>query len=252
MTYHTLSIQTITRETPDTVSILFKIPKDLVGSYQFMSGQYVMVKATIDGQEVSRAYSISSYPHSKKLQITVKANDKGAFSVWVNEKLKVGDTLQVSEPQGSYFVLNTHKEQQNQYMGFATGSGITPIFSMLQEVLTQEPKSTFSLVYGNKNPESTIFKNQIDKWQQQFPNRLFVQYVYSKNFSEFDLNGHIDAQVVKHVLEESLEHTAWNKFYICGQEDFKENVAEALFEHGFTEDQVLYEMWSRPKRKPKV
>ena len=153
--FHSLSIKEIKKETADAVSILFDIPNDLKEAFKFVAGQYINIKKSIAGVELRRAYSICSAPNSGELRIAVKAVDNGTFSVFATTILKEGDILEVSKPLGK-FVLETAATQTKNYLGIAAGSGITPIMAMIKAVLTEEPNSTFTLIYGNKT-EVTLF-----------------------------------------------------------------------------------------------
>ena len=174
-----LIIKEVKRETAAAISILFNVPEELKPNYTFVAGQYVNIKLTLDGQEIRRAYSICSSPESGELRISVKAVQNGVFSQFANSKLKAGDVLEVGTPEGK-FTFTPDADRQKNYAAFVSGSGITPVLSILQSVLKSEPKSTFVLVYGNKTPEDTIFHQQLHDLHLQYVNRLFVHYVYSQ------------------------------------------------------------------------
>jgi ring-1,2-phenylacetyl-CoA epoxidase subunit PaaE len=144
-----LIIKEIKRETKDAVSIVFNIPTELQPNYEFVAGQYLNIRLTLDGEEIRRAYSICSSPESGELRIAVKAVKNGKFSQFANTKLKVGDILEVAEPEGK-FTFEPQADRQKNYAAFVAGSGITPAMSILKSVLKSEKRSSFVLVYGNK------------------------------------------------------------------------------------------------------
>lgn len=197
-TFYKLSIKDITRETSSSISVAFNIPQEYQDFYTFVSGQYVNLKVTLDGQEIRRAYSICSSPNSNELRIAIKAVENGFFSKFANEKLAVGNVIEVGTPEGK-FTFEPNADRQRNYVGFSAGSGITPVMSILQSVLENEPKSTFVLVYGNKSPEETIFHNQLHDLQNQYVGRFFVHHVYSQS-NKSEWFGRIDKAVINNVL----------------------------------------------------
>ena len=249
--FYSLQVKYIHRETLDTVSIGFEVPNELKEKFQFSAGQYVFINKEIDGETYKRAYSISASPFSKHIQITIKQMPKGVFAIYANTVLKVGDTLEVSLPQGS-FILPVKEENAKNYLGFATGSGVTPIYAMILAVLEKEPNSKFGLFYGNSSPKNTIFKSEIDLLVEKFPSRFFVQYVFSQDEQDNALSGRISKSMVDFVMQQKFYGIKWEQFYICGQEEMKELVSETLFTNGVAENTVFFELFSRPKKSANV
>jgi ring-1,2-phenylacetyl-CoA epoxidase subunit PaaE len=249
--YHLLQIKTIHRETPDTVSVGFEIPENLQENYQFFAGQYVFINKEIDGEIYKRAYSITAKPLSKAIQITIKQTPKGEFSRYANTQLKVGDKLEVSFPKGN-FILPTKQDNTKNYLGFATGSGIAPIYAMILAVLENEPNSKFGLFYGNPNPENTIFKSNLDLLLEKYPTRFFVQYVYSQDVQDGAITGRIGKLMVDFVIQQKFHGIKWEQFYICGQEEMKEQVSNTLLANGVAENAIYFELFSKPKKSVNV
>jgi ring-1,2-phenylacetyl-CoA epoxidase subunit PaaE len=158
--FHRLSVNDLRRETPDAVSMTFAIPQELAGDYSFTPGQYLTLRTTMDGEEVRRSYSICSGPDDGELRIAVKKVDGGAFSSWATEELKRGDELDVMTPTGR-FGLTPAPEGARTYVGFAAGSGITPILSIIKGVLAREPNSRFFLFYGNRATANMLFREAL-------------------------------------------------------------------------------------------
>ena len=148
--FHRLAVNDLRREAPDAVSLTFAIPKELADDYSFAPGQYLTLRTTMDGEEVRRSYSICSGPDDGELRIAVKKVDGGAFSSWAADELKAGDELDVMTPTGRFGVAHAPDEARV-YVGFAAGSGITPILSIVKGVLAREPNSRFFLFYGNRS-----------------------------------------------------------------------------------------------------
>src|SRR6476646_5245201 len=157
--FHRLSVIDLRRESSDAVSLTFAIPKELADDYSFNPGQYLTLRTIMDGEEVRRSYSICSGPDDGELRIAVKKVDGGAFSNWAAEELKTGDEVDVMTPTGRFGVAPA-PEQAQLYVGFAAGSGITPILSIIKGVLAREPNSRFFLFYGNRTAEGMLFREE--------------------------------------------------------------------------------------------
>lgn len=241
-TFYKLSIKDITRETSSSISVAFNIPQEYQDFYTFVSGQYVNLKVTLDGQEIRRAYSICSSPNSNELRIAIKAVENGFFSKFANEKLAVGNVIEVGTPEGK-FTFEPNADRQRNYVGFSAGSGITPVMSILQSVLENEPKSTFVLVYGNKSPEETIFHNQLHDLQNQYVGRFFVHHVYSQS-NKSEWFGRIDKAVINNVLFHKHSEKNFDKFYLCGPEEMINLVSNVLKEHNVKESDIKFELFS--------
>lgn len=246
-TFHKLFIKSISKETPQAVSIQFEIPSHLQNDFAFIAGQYLMIQWYNGEKTVYRAYSIAASPYANEIQITVKSVSEGDFSHFANTSLQVGNFLEVSLPQGN-FTLQTVMGQSKNYLALATGSGITPIYAMIQAVLESEPQSRFGLIYGNTHPDYTIFKSQLDALQIKYPEQFTVQYVYSRYTDEQIRQGRIDSDLIGLALQHKFGLYEWNTFYICGQETFKEESVEALISRGYHREQIHCEWFSKPKK----
>ena len=238
-----LVIKEIQRETAAAVSILFNVPEEFKPHYRFVAGQYVNLRLTLDGQEIRRAYSICSSPESGELRIAVKAIKDGNFSQFANTKLKVGDIIEVGKPEGK-FTFEPHIEKLKNYAAFVSGSGITPVISIVKSVLNSEPQSSFVLVYGNKSPEETIFYQELHDLQLKYTGRLFVQYVYSQAKADGALSGRIDKSTVNFILNNKHKELEFDKFYLCGPEEMINTVSHVLKEHNIKESAIKFELFS--------
>ncbi len=246
-----LIIKEIKRETKDAVSIVFNIPSELQPNYEFVAGQYLNIRLTLDGEEIRRAYSICSSPESGELRIAVKAVKNGKFSQFANTKLKAGDILEVGKPEGK-FTFEPQADRQKNYAAFVAGSGITPAISILKSVLKSEPRSSFVLVYGNKSPEETIFHQELHDLQSQYTGRLFVHYVFSQAKVDGELFGRIDKSVVNFVLNTKHKELAFDKFYLCGPEEMINTVSAVLKEHNVAEKNIKFELFSSSSSENKI
>uniref|UniRef100_UPI00404B151B 2Fe-2S iron-sulfur cluster-binding protein n=1 Tax=Flavobacterium sp. TaxID=239 RepID=UPI00404B151B len=242
-TFYKLSIQEIKRETPSAVSIVFQVPSELRSFYQFEAGQYVTLKLKLDGQEIRRAYSICSSPASGELRIAIKAVKNGFFSKFANEELKVGHVIEVGIPEGK-FTLEPHPEKQRNLIAFAAGSGITPILSIVNTVLKEEPKSSFVLVYGNKTPEETMFYNQLNELQKTHLGRFFVHYVFSQTKVDGEQFGRIEKPIVNFFLKNKHKEISFSKYFICGPETMINAVTDTLKEQNVVEKDIKFELFT--------
>ena len=242
--FHTLSIQTITRETPSAVSITFDVPTNLQDNFRFQAGQYITIKATVNGQEVRRAYSICSTPQSGILKVAVKEVEDGTFSKMANRELTEGDVLEVHPPEGKFMVSDTAFAKANTYAAFAAGSGITPVISIVKTVLDSSPESTFVLVYGNKTPLETIFKNELLQLKETYKGRFSMELIYSQSREDGAHFGRIMKSTVNFVVKNKYAAHDFDTFYLCGPEPMIKEVSAVLKENGTPDEAIHFELFT--------
>lgn len=240
--FHILTIKEIVKETSSAVSILFDIPEDLKKTYIFTAGQYVTVRTTVNGEELRRAYSICSSEKSGDVKIAVKAIENGLFSNYAYNSLTAGDTLEVAPPEGN-FLLDTDKNQLKNYLAFVAGSGITPVLSMIKTVLENEPKSTFTLIYGNKTSDSTIFKAELDALAKKFIARFNIKYAFTQEEKLGAISGRIDKKATHYTVREKFNHLNFDNVFLCGPEEMIETVSKTLREDGFHKENINFELF---------
>jgi ring-1,2-phenylacetyl-CoA epoxidase subunit PaaE len=190
--FHSLRVKKIQKETEDCVSISFEVPEELKDIFQFKQGQNLTIKKARNGEELRRNYSICTSPYDNELKVAVKKVEGGAFSTYANDELKEGDFLDVMPPTGEFYT-ELNPNQQKTYVAFAAGSGITPVLSIIKTTLLTEPKSNFSLVYGNRTKASIIFKEELEALKDKFIDRFRIYHILSREKTETPLNeGKID------------------------------------------------------------
>src|SRR5436190_21684277 len=190
--FHRLAVDDLRRESADAVSLTFAIPKELADDYRFAPGQYLTLRTTIDGEEVRRSYSICSGPDDGELRIAVKKVDGGAFSSWAADDLRAGDELDVLTPTGRFGIAHA-PDTARVYVGFAAGSGITPILSIVKGVLAREPNSRFFLFYGNRSTSSMMFLEILEELKDRFMQRFSLFHVISAEDQDIPiLHGRLD------------------------------------------------------------
>ncbi|MEL6810831.1 MAG: ferredoxin--NADP reductase [Bacteroidota bacterium] len=241
--FHSLTISEVKKETPNSVSITLHIPESLSRSFAFKAGQYITFKHFVDGSEIRRAYSICSSPNSGKLKVGIKKVEGGTFSVYASEQLKEGDLLEVMPPEG-HFVFQPNEANENTYGAFAAGSGITPVLSIITDVLEREPKSSFVLVYGNQTLEEAMFTAELEALKSSYGDRLKVEYIFSRSKEENALRGRIDRSVVNYLLKNKYGAVNFSTYYLCGPEAMIQEVTETLHSRGVAGENILYELFT--------
>ncbi|MGF1684917.1 1,2-phenylacetyl-CoA epoxidase subunit PaaE [Photobacterium minamisatsumaniensis] len=233
--FYPLTIEHIERETDDAVVMTFSVPALLKTTFNFQPGQYLTLRTTVGGEALRRCYSICSAANESELKVGIKAIPNGRFSQYANQELKVGDKIDVMPPQG-HFGFEPKESTNKQYLGIAVGSGITPIISMLKSVLAQEPNSQFTLLYGNKNLKSTMFKNQLSEFKNRYPDRLHLVYLFSRESNEAELlNGRLDPEKLRDLGQSLFDWSQFDACYMCGPEEMLEASYIVLSEGGMDE-----------------
>lgn len=244
--FHQLKVCDIRRETPDCVSVAFEVPASLAGTFRFTQGQYITLRTHLNGEEVRRSYSICSSPLDNELRVAVKHTEHGLFSTYANTQLKKGDTLDVMPPIGKFFV-ELNPALRRQYIGFAAGSGITPLLSIIKTTLRTEPFSSFTLVYGNRNRHSIIFKEELEALKNLYMHRFRVIYILSREKTDAAINfGRIDAEKCCALCEKTLDTAATDAFFLCGPEAMIFSVKEQLEQLGVDTKKIHFELFTTP------
>lgn len=214
--FHQLTIADVRAETDDAVSIAFHVPDGLADAYKFDAGQHLTLRAEIDGEDVRRCYSICSGAQDGELRVAVKKVPDGAFSSFAHGSLHVGSSLQVMTPTGK-FRVSAGSSVGKTYAAFASGSGITPVISIVSTILVAEPESRVFLFYGNRNTASVIFRDQIDDLKNQHMGRLSVFHILSGEEQESALlNGRIDASKVADLMSAACPPEAVDGYFCAG------------------------------------
>ncbi len=239
--FHRLAVNDLRSETPDAVSLTFAIPKDLADDYSFTPGQYLTLRTMMDGEEIRRSYSICSGPDDGELRIAVKKVDGGAFSSWAAEELKRGDELDVMTPTGRFGVAPA-PEQARVHVGFAAGSGITPILSIVKGVLAREPNSRFFLFYGNRTTGGMLFREALEELKDRFMQRLSVFHVISGEEQDIPiLHGRLDGEKVRVLLRSLIPAASVDHVFICGPTGMSEDIEASCRDIGIADDRIHVE-----------
>jgi ring-1,2-phenylacetyl-CoA epoxidase subunit PaaE len=250
--FHQLTIADIRKETPDCVSIAFEVPDELKPAYQFKHGQNLTLRTLINNEEVRRSYSICSSPTDNELRVAIKKAPYGKFSVWANNMLKKGDVLEVLPPTGTFFTELDPAHKKN-YLAFATGSGITPVLSIIKTTLLTEPNSSFTLVYGNQNRNSIIFKEQLEALKNKYMSRLAIHFLLSREQTDAAIySGRIDKEKLSLLSQKLIDVPGMNDIFICGPEQMIFMVKDWLQQQGIDKKKVHFELFTTPGETTEV
>ena len=248
--FHTLKITDVRRETEDCVSLAFAVPETLEKDFIFTQGQHLTLRRQLNGEDVRRTYSICTGPDDGELRVAVKKVPGGKFSTFANEKLRVGDALEVLPPAGRFFT-ELKKDRAARYVAFAAGSGITPILSIMKAVITREPDSHFTLFYGNRNSESVIFREVIEGLKNEHLDRLSIHYVLTREHPGSDLfAGRITGEKCRRFAQLLFEPEEVEDFFICGPFDMLQDLRQTLKELGVPRERIHYELFTAPGSEP--
>ena len=240
--FHSLNVKEIKKETSDTVSISFHVPSELKNVYEFSPGQYLTLKLEVNKEECRRSYSICS-SSDEDITVAVKKVENGLVSTYLNEVLNVNDKIDVMTPEGN-FTLQPEQTNKRKFVGFAAGSGITPIMSMIKQLKMDEVESSFTLFYSNKTDNDVIFK---DTLEELAGDKLNVNYIYSRQKINNPLfEGRISKSKATELIKADLSCLNADAFYLCGPEEMIFNVKAALEEFGVLDTKIKFELFTTP------
>ena len=250
--FHPLTIERIERETRDSVRIALSVPAEFEGDYEFLPGQHLPFEVTLNGKKIRRTYSICSGIDERPLEIGVRIQPGGAFSEFAGSELAVGDTLDAMPP-GGRFHAELNRGSARDYLGFAAGSGITPILSIIKSVIENEPGIRFVLFYGNRKQSTTMFIEDLYALKNRFPERLQLHFVFSQEDQEFPIaSGRLDAEKVRELYEHFCKGLEPAEAYVCGPDTMIATVRETLVELGLDAEHVHAERFGIPRKADKV
>lgn len=243
--FHALRVKEIRKETSDCVSVVFDVPGDLLPQFKFHQGQSLTMRATINGEEVRRTYSICSSPLDHEWRVAIKKVEGGIFSGFANEQLKTGDLLDVMPPVGKFYTELDPANKKN-YTAFAAGSGITPVLSLIKTTLATEPQSRFTLIYGNRSRSSIIFFEELEALKNKYMERFHLIHVLSREKTDTALNsGRISVDKLQE-LDRLVHYNTTDEFFICGPEEMIFCVKGFLEAKGIDSKKLHFELFTTP------
>jgi ring-1,2-phenylacetyl-CoA epoxidase subunit PaaE len=243
--YHALRIAEVRHETADAISVAFEIPQALKPLFACKPGQHLGVRATINGEEQRRSYSIWSRPDEGMPRVAIKRVEGGLFSVWARDTLAAGQVLDVLPPAGR-FVLPPGDGVPRHILAFAAGSGITPIMSMIGHALAHEPETRFTLVYGNRSPQTILFREQLEDLKDRHLDRFTLLHTLTRNdeSTALLLQGRITADKAGALMRGVIQPADVAHVFLCGPGSMIKDVRNALFGLGIPRDRVHHEFFA--------
>jgi ring-1,2-phenylacetyl-CoA epoxidase subunit PaaE len=246
--FHHLRVARVSPEAAGAVAISLAVPDELHDSYLFEPGQFLTLRANINGQDERRSYSICStrsrYQRSGELEVGIRPMQGGVFSNWAAAQLKAGDSVDVMPPDGRFV---SKRPRALHRVGFAAGSGITPILSIIATSLEEQASSKFTLVYGNRSTASVMFNEALQDLKDRYPDRLTLIHILSRQAQEVDLlQGRIDADKVRAIIDALLPAASMDEVFICGPEAMIEATQSALLLAGVPQKHMHTERFSSP------
>ncbi len=248
--FHELLVKRISPEAAGAVAVTLAVPSELRERFDFKPGQFLTLRTRLHDQEVRRNYSISSshgrYLREGELEIGIRPVAGGLFSNWAAQHLKAGDHLQVMPPEGRFTV---HRPRAVHRVGFAAGSGITPILSIIATTLEDQPQTKFTLVLGNQRMNTVMYNEALQDLKDRFADRFTMIHVLSRQAQEVDLlQGRIDGDKVKAIVQALLPVASMDEVFICGPEGMIESTEAALKALGVPEQHLHTERFATAAR----
>jgi ring-1,2-phenylacetyl-CoA epoxidase subunit PaaE len=246
--FHPLTVKRVTPDAAGSAAITFQVPPALADEFAFRAGQFLTLRATVDGQDLRRNYSICSpaqrYSASGEIDVGIKPVEGGLFSRWAVQSLKPGSVIDVMPPDGRF---TPHLEHARHRVGFAAGSGITPILSIMATTLAGEPESRFTLVYCNQRANTIMFNEALQDLKDKYPARVTLIHLLSRQPQEVALlHGRLDEAKVKELLDSLLPADSIDEAFICGPEAVIEGTERALKTAGVPADRIHAERFVPP------
>ncbi|MGR3622800.1 1,2-phenylacetyl-CoA epoxidase subunit PaaE [Pseudophaeobacter sp.] len=242
--FHQLKVTDVRKTIRDAVVISLKPTNGAVSEFDFTQGQYLTFRRDFDGEELRRSYSICAGKDDGILQVGIKRVEGGAFSTWANTELQPGDTLDAMPPMGSFFTpLDATAEKH--YLGFAGGSGVTPVLSILKTTLAAEPKASFTLVYANKGVNTIMFREELEDLKNLYMGRFNVIHILESDAQEIDLfTGLVTQEKCAQLFEHWIDIKSVDTAFICGPEPMMLGIASALRTAGLQDTQIKFELFA--------
>lgn len=250
--FHSLTIKDVRRETAECVSIAFDIPENLKDQFIFQAGQNITLKLMRDGEELRRSYSICSSPLDNELRVAVKQIPSGKFSGLANRQLKAGDMVEVLPPSGRFGTRATETTAKK-YLAFAAGSGITPVISIIKTVLMTEPDSEFTLVYGNRDRNNIIFREQLESLKNKYISRFAVHHIFSREKTDAPVNhGRINKEKCEQLSKGLINVHTMDHIFLCGPEEMIFTVKDWLLYKNVPVNKIHFELFTVPGQKAAI
>jgi len=244
--FYPLTVVEVRPETRDAIVVTLRPAPDDVERFRFKQGQYLTLRAELDGEEVRRSYSICSAVQDGALRVGIKRIKDGWFSSWANESLRAGTKIDAMPPAGNFFVPLDAANRKH-YVGFAGGSGITPLLGILKTTLQAEPKSRFTLFYGNEASSTILFREELEDLKNTYMERFNLVHILNREHQDVELfNGTLTREKCNALFRHWIDLSDVDTAFICGPQPMMLAVADALQENGFDRARIKFELFSSP------
>jgi ring-1,2-phenylacetyl-CoA epoxidase subunit PaaE len=242
--FHPLRIRAVTPETDSAICLEFEVPDALRERFRFRQGQYLTLKSQVEDQELRRCYSICSGVDEGSLRVAIKKIEGGAFSNHAHQSFRAGATLEVMPPQGKFF-SELQPEARRRYLCIAAGSGITPIISIVKSVLSREPQSEVTLLYGNQRSATIMFREELGFLKNRYLTRFNWINILSREEQDASvLHGRINNRKGGELNRKRLiTIREFDEFFLCGPESMISEVSRGLRSEGIDESRIHYELF---------
>jgi ring-1,2-phenylacetyl-CoA epoxidase subunit PaaE len=242
--FHELEVAEVRPLTAESVEVTFDVPPELHDEYDYLAGQYVALRATVDGHELRRSYSICRPPTIGRISVGIKRDIGGRFSTWANSELKAGDRIDVMSPQGTFTTALPDLDRAH-IVGIAAGSGITPLMSVAHTVLDGSGSSRFTLVYTNKSTLDVMFLEELADLKDRYPARFAIHHVLSREQRAAPLlSGRIDAEKLSTMLDVLIRPEAVTEWFLCGPFELVQLCRDTLAERGVPATAIRFELFT--------
>lgn len=257
--FYPLTVSQLRHLTDDSVEVSFAVPASLEGRFAYQPGQYVAVRAQIDGREVRRSYSLCALPQPGSIKVAIKKGRGGVFSTWANEVLQVGDVLDVMSPQGAFISKHGVAELNDaeglgeqltragidRFAAVAAGSGITPIIAIARAILGRNPKAIFELVYANRTHNEVMFIEELADLKDRYPSRFAIHHVLSREQRQSPMHsGRLDTDKLQAMFDRVFRAEKADEFFLCGPFELVQMVRDELDRRGVAPERVRFELFS--------
>ncbi|WP_300265918.1 1,2-phenylacetyl-CoA epoxidase subunit PaaE [Microbacterium sp.] len=250
--FHELEVSDVRPLTSESIEVTFAVPPELQGDYDYLPGQYVALRAHVDGREVRRSYSICRPPTPGTISVGIKRDRGGLFSVWAHENLAPGDHIDVMSPEGKFTTALPDLDHAH-LAGIAAGSGVTPMMALASHVLASSPTARFSLVYTNRATQDVMFLEELADLKDRYPARLALHHVLSREQRAAPLlSGRIDAEKLNAILDGLLPQASVTEWFLCGPFELVTLCRATLEERGVGGDSIRFELFTTDADGPRV
>lgn len=249
--FHTLRVAAVRPLTDASVEVTFAIPEELRDEFDYLAGQHVALRTTLDGHEVRRSYSLCRAEDSggggdgpRTISVAIKRDQGGRFSTWAQTELRPGDRLDVMSPQGSFTSALADLDGAH-VAGIAAGSGITPLMALAATVLARSDTSRFTLVYTNRSTTDVMFLDDLADLKDRYPSRLALHHVLSREQRAAPLlSGRIDEVRLRRILDALVLPDTVDEWFLCGPFELVQLCRDTLEDIGVAPEHVRYELFT--------